>query len=362
MAERLVLHVGLMKSGTTFVQGRCNANRERLAAQGILFPGPSWARQVHAVQDFLEMAHARPGKWAALREEIQAHPGTAILSMEYLGPIRPVRIQQLVEEFPGTELTVVVTLRDLGRNVPAMWQESVKNRKTWTWAEYVHGVEHEDDEAGRHFWNQQGAARVLRRWAESIGVDHVVVVSVPPPGAPPELLWERFSEAAGIKPDTWDDAPRANESLGAASAVLMRRLNTELAGLSRRDYTRRVKAFAKHTLVRHKGEEEPIGFAVPRWLRKRSGDESRRIAKLGVPVIGDLADLEPLDVRGVDPMAVTAEQEREAALAGLTVLLRDGDRALKRRDRAGAGQKNGQGNGPKNGKKAGKRKGGKKQP
>ncbi len=349
MADRLVLHVGLMKSGTTFIQGRCNANRERLAAQGVLFPGPSWARQVHAVQDFLEMAHARPGKWAELRAEVQAHPGTAIVSMEYLGPIRPVRIQKMVEEFPGTELTVVVTLRDLGRNVPAMWQESVKNRKTWTWAEYVHGIEHEDDDAGRHFWNQQAAARILRRWTEGVGADRVVVVTVPPPGAPPELLWERFSAAAGIKPDDWDDAPRANESLGAASAVLMRRINLELAGLSRRDYTRRVKAFAKHTLVQHKGEEEPIGFAVPRWLRKRSAAESRKIAGLGVRVIGDLADLEPLDVRGVDPTTITAEQERDAALAGLTTVLRDGNRALKRRDGAKA-QKWGK-----------KRKGGKKQ-
>ena len=32
MAERVLLHVGLMKSGTTFIQGRLNANRERLPA------------------------------------------------------------------------------------------------------------------------------------------------------------------------------------------------------------------------------------------------------------------------------------------------------------------------------------------
>jgi hypothetical protein len=33
-------HVGLMKSGTTFLQGRLNANRRLLAEQGVLFPGP----------------------------------------------------------------------------------------------------------------------------------------------------------------------------------------------------------------------------------------------------------------------------------------------------------------------------------
>ena len=348
MADRLVLHVGLMKSGTTFVQGRCNTNREKLAAQGILFPGPTWARQVHAVQDFLEMGHARPGKWAGLRAEVESHPGTAILSMEYLGPIRPVRIQKMVEAFPGTEIIVVITLRDLGRNVPAMWQESVKNRKSWTWAEYVRGIEQGDDDAGRHFWNQQGAARIVRRWAEGVGADNVVVVTVPPPGAPPELLWDRFAEAAGISPDDWDDAPRANESLGAASALVMRRLNIALAELSRGDYTRRVKAFAKHTMVLRKSEEDPIGFTVPRWLAARARRDGKQIADSGVRIIGDLAELAPLDVPGVDPTTLSAEQERDAALAGLTVLLRDGKRALKRRDGA---QKAGKGKLRKAGKK-----------
>jgi len=271
--------------------------------------------------------------------------------MEYLGPIRPMRIQKMVEDFPGTEITVVITLRDLGRGVPAMWQESVKNRKTWTWAEYLHGIEHGDDDAGRHFWNQQGAARIVRRWAEGVGAPNVVVVTVPPPGAPPELLWDRFAESAGIKPDDWDDAPRANESLGAASALVMRRLNVALADLSRGDYTRRVKAFAKHTMVTRKSEEDAIGFTVPRWMRARARREGKQIAASGVRIIGDLAELEPLDVRGVDPMTVSAEQERDAAVAGLSVVLRDGKQALKRRDGSG-----------KAGRKGKKRKGGKKQP
>jgi hypothetical protein len=339
VADRLVLHVGLMKSGTTFIQGRCNANREKLAAQGVLFPGPNWVRQVHAIQDFMEMGHARPGRWAELRSEIRAHPGTAVISMEYLGPIRAMRIQKMVEDFPGTEITVVITLRDLGRGVPAMWQESVKNRKSWTWAEYVHGIEHGDDDAGRHFWNQQGAARIVRRWSEGVGAQNVVVITVPPPGAAPELLWDRFAEAAGIKPDDWDEAPRANESLGAASALVMRQLNVELADLSRGAYTRRVKAFAKHTMVTRKSEEDPIGFTVPRWLKHRARRDGKQIAGSGVRIIGDLAELEPLDVRGVDPMTVPAEQVRDAAVAGLSVVLRDGKKAFKRRDGAAQGKK-----------------------
>jgi hypothetical protein len=61
MARRVVLHVGLMKSGTTFIQGRLNASRATLADQKVLFPGPSWARHARAVSDFMESPHRVPG-------------------------------------------------------------------------------------------------------------------------------------------------------------------------------------------------------------------------------------------------------------------------------------------------------------
>ena len=92
-------------------------NRETLAQQGILFPGPTWGRHARAVSDLIGSKHAQEGAWASLRDEINAHPGTAIVSMEYLGPIRAPRIAQLVGDFPDTDLRIVVTVRDLGRTV-----------------------------------------------------------------------------------------------------------------------------------------------------------------------------------------------------------------------------------------------------
>jgi hypothetical protein len=323
VAERLVLHVGLMKSGTTFIQGRCNANRELFAQQGILFPGPTWARHAQAVSDLIESKHAKPGSWAGLREEINAHPGTAIVSMEYLGPIRAPRIAQLASDFPDTDLQVVVTVRDLGRTVPAMWQETVKNRATWGWADYLRSIEKGGD-AGKRFWRQHSAAQVVQRWAEVVGTDHVTVITVPPPGAPSELLWDRFREVAGIAPAAWVDAPRANESLGVASALLMRRLNEATEDLAMPAYKKRVKALGKHVLVHRKREEDPIGFTVPAWLRKTSVRMNKKLAESGVRVIGDLTELEPVDVPGVDPAGVPVEQELEAAVSALSTVLRDG--------------------------------------
>ena len=45
------LHIGTPKSGTSYLQDICLLNRERLAADGVLWPGREWGDQVRAVQE-----------------------------------------------------------------------------------------------------------------------------------------------------------------------------------------------------------------------------------------------------------------------------------------------------------------------
>ena len=51
MSGRVLLHVGLPKSGTSYLQKLLSANRERLRGHGVLFPGADWSDQVVAVRD-----------------------------------------------------------------------------------------------------------------------------------------------------------------------------------------------------------------------------------------------------------------------------------------------------------------------
>jgi hypothetical protein len=321
MAQRVVFHIGLMKSGTTFIQGRLNANRERLAAQSVLFPGPTWNRHVRAVSDLLQASDRKPGSWNSLVDEINDYDGTAVVSMEYLAPAGAPRIKVLRDSFPDTEIRVAVSVRDLGRGVPAMWQETVKNRRTWEWPEYVRSIQKGGD-AGRRFWRQQHSAKIVKRWASVLGGDQVYVVVVPPPGAPSELLWERFCQVAGIQPDTWDEAPRANESLGAASTLVLRELNLATQDLPILAYKKRVKALGKHVMSGHRGDEQPIGFTVPAWLRKESDRIRDQLARSGAQVVGDLSELDPVNVRGVDPTTVGDREQLTAAVSALAGALR----------------------------------------
>lgn len=324
MAQRVVVHIGLMKSGTTFLQGRLNANREQLAEQGVLFPGPSWRRHVNAVADLMEAKDRQPGAWASLVDEVDDHPGTAVISMEYLAMLGPRRIRELSTAFDTPDLRIVVGVRDLGRGVPAMWQEVVKNRQSWSWSDYVQAIRsgREDGEGGKRFWRQQDAGTIVTVWAETLGPERVYVVTLPPPGAPGETLWHRFCEVAGIEPATWHEAPRSNESLGAASTLVIRELNVRTEDLGLKAYKRRVKGVAKHLMPAHRSAEDPIGFVVPGWLVQRSDEIRAQIERSGVHVVGTLDDLTPRNVPGVDPDQVTPEAQRDAAIAALEATLR----------------------------------------
>ena len=62
MAARPVvyLHIGAMKTGTTYLQQLVYANRKSLRGAGLVLPGSNWGRQVRGVQDVMRLGRRDP--------------------------------------------------------------------------------------------------------------------------------------------------------------------------------------------------------------------------------------------------------------------------------------------------------------
>lgn len=333
MADRVVLHVGTMKSGTTFLQNVVSANQEALRAQGVSFVGRRWRDQITAAQDAIE--HGGPkqppmspdGPWSRIVREIEEWPATALFSVEFFGARKTPKIQQIIGSLGDAQVTVVLTVRDLARTIPSMWQESVQNGGQATWEAYLHAVRtHErDDRLADLFWRHQGVAAMARRWAEVVGPDNVVVVTAPPKGAPRDLLWNRYAGLLGVDPASCSQDVPANPSMGLASTMVLRALNEELASepLTRNAYHQRVKrVLAKQGMGRYRADEPTLGLDEP-WVYERSAAQIAALRKLGCPVVGDLDELTSYPVPGVQPEAVSAEQQLQAAVRGLAHAVRD---------------------------------------
>lgn len=327
---RLVLHVGAMKSGTTYLQGLLFANRERLAGQGLFMPGRTWRKQARAVHGLL---HSEGTAWQAMADKVSAHPGTSVVSMEFLATARPAQVLAMRESI-GCDIEVVITARDLNRSIPAMWQETVQNGRTWTWEEYVDGLaaqrpghrraDQPDSEAGAQFWRQQNLVRIARTWGEVVGFDRVTVVTVPHPGARRELLWERFAAVLGVDPSGMEPPRAVNESVGLASAMALRDLNVALddLGLDFADSSVvRKRVLAKRVLAGRRGDEPTLGLPVADWVEEHTEHVVATLRALDVGLVGDWADLTPVAVPGVHTRDVTDRQIADAALAGLAGLV-----------------------------------------
>lgn len=323
----MVLHVGTMKSGTTSIQELLFADQQQLADQGVLALGRRWADQVAGVQELIARPEAPGEPWQRLVDEARRWDGTSVISMEFLGPFIPRRVEAAVAGFGDLPVEVVVTLRDLNRTIPSLWQEAVQNGRSWTWSDYQagsrdarpwgHEAPTEVSEPGRTFWRQQNAVRIARRWASAVGWDRVWLVTLPPPGAPRSTLVERFGSVVGFDAATVTAPQASNASLGAASAQLLQQVNACLAGHGMGEAEAqpvRKRMLAKQVLSSRRGQEEGVAFDVQPWVVDASAEMVRRLRASGARLVGDWDDLTPVAAPGADPEQ-TPEAELVAAAA-----------------------------------------------
>jgi hypothetical protein len=321
-----------MKSGTSTIQHQLQNNPDALAAQGFRFPGQRWRQQILGVLDVLDQQRdgqvvpGSEGAWQRLLDELAAHDGTGLISMEFLGPTPPEYIAKVVGSLRPADVQVVMTVRDLGRNVPAMWQEGLKNRATWTWPEYLeHIASTERPRRGhaRRFWRQMNYPFIAQKWLEEVGHDCFTVVTVPHPGAGSEVLWERFCSVVGLDAAAFPPAEVQNASLSAASAQVLRALNEALPqDLPLYRYQKVVKhLLAKQGMPGPTRPEERIGFDGA-WVEQRCARQIERLQQLGVRVVGDLEELRPVAQAGIDPTTCPPQDAVHAAVDALAYLVR----------------------------------------
>jgi hypothetical protein len=228
-----------------------------------------------------------------------------------------------VAGFPDRSPTVVVTCRDLGRVLVSAWQESVKNGAVADWTTYaamVRDRELRGRDPARGFWLNHDLAAVLRVWGHPVPAGRLVVVTLPPAGAPAGTLLTRFAEAAGIDPEPLDDSSaHANPGLGVAGTEVVRRLNLRLGRrLNGRQHDHVVRYVVAGGL--RQADDERIGLPAGElpWLTGEARRTVAAVRRSGARVVGDLDDLLPRPDPGARlPGSATDEEVAAAALVGL---------------------------------------------
>jgi hypothetical protein len=242
MSGRVVLHIGAMKTGTSYVQSVLQSNSQQCTDAGIRFVD-TFGHQMNAVQNGLKGDFRG---WNDLVAGVRAG-ATNVISMEFLSFARPHQIPLFLEPLSGHDVHVVLTVRDQLRALPAQWQSHTRNFGTTAWAEYLQEVcagrpQRKASQAYRTFHRAQDLVTIVNKWRGGPGVGRFSVVTVPPPGSPRDELWLRFARAAGIDvPGVSFEDVKDNPSIGYASCDVLRRLNGQLFGSRPGDSPNRIK-------------------------------------------------------------------------------------------------------------------------
>jgi hypothetical protein len=341
MAERVFLHIGLPKTGTTYLQRTLWENKEVLSRAGLLLPGRHRRRHLLASLDVREdpKLSQRAGDvrapWADLVSEALAWQGDVLISHEFFGSASPDQIQRAVDSLDGADVHVVITAREMVGLAISRWQEYVRNGGRRPIDTYP--PDRKYDPADAWGWASFDLADILERWGSVVAHDRVHVLPMVPGGADPTELPTRVLAVIG-----YADVPvrmpesHVNEGLGLVEAELLRRTTRHMHDFrSAADRGNWIRGYlASPAVMPSSGERFRPSDERLAELEARGRRAVATLREGGYDVVGDLSLLEPQDARDRrQPGEVTDAEQLEVAVQVIAALMTR-VRHLTRQERA----------------------------
>lgn len=303
MTRRLFLHVGLPKTGTTYLQEVLWANRDALRERRLLLPGE---RRTHLLASLdvredpgLERrrgASAHP--WRDLVDEVRAFDGDAVVSHEFFAAATSAQARAALDLLPDHEVHVLVTARATVDLFLSRWQEWVKNGGRSAIDDYP------PDRLATKRWSEWGwpsfdLGIVLQEWGAVVPPARVHVLPVAPGRSDPADLWQRFASVLGTDPAVAVLPERpVNASLGLVEVELLRRVNAHLDDFrSAADRGTWIRGYlGEGEVLPRSSEKFRPGDAVLADLHERAARADHLLAEGGFDVVGDARSLVATDV------------------------------------------------------------------
>ncbi|WP_426244888.1 hypothetical protein [Nocardioides sp. LHG3406-4] len=341
MSRRVFVHLGLPKTGTTYLQAALWSNKTRLRKAGVLVPGQGHRRHLLASLDIREdpRLSRRAGNiknpWQDLVDEALAFDGDVLISHEFFGAAAPEHVQRMVDSFPDDELHAIVTARPLTELVASRWQEWIKNGGSLAIDDWP--VRKAYDPVNEWGWGSFDLHDILKRWSQVLPRERIHVLPVDPGADDPEELWLRFCGVLGLDGSRFP-APSevVNPSLGVVEVELMRRVTPHLTDfLTAGDRGRWVRGYlAEGGVLPESGERFRVGReAYEKQHLKRARKAVELIAEGGFDVRGDAALLEPRPLPDRrHPSEVSDAELVESAAQTIAAMLEDVRSISRERD------------------------------
>ena len=235
---------------------------------------------------------------------------------------------------------MLVSARDLVRQIPAEWQENVKHREELPYRAFLDQIRDPDRRSriGSWFWAVQELPDLLDRWGGDLPPEQVHVITVPPSGGP-------SSDAVGavqrrLRPRRSRPGPRGRARQPVDGGRRDHAAAPDQPGRQPRARARRLPladprgARPPDPVAPHRTPRLALPPDVHPWFAEVSATWIDEIERRGYDVVGDLDDLRggPPVTQYVEPDDPDEPLVEDAALDAIRALLLE-DARLGARER-----------------------------
>ena len=181
--EKLIIHIGGPKTGTTAIQTALAENRDVLRKNGILYSGAEINQQyamypLNKIAGFESFVSSDPGHWQQIVDEVKNWQGGAVISGEALFLAPPEIVAEIIGSFNKSSVEILITARSAYEIVVSHWQESVKAGDTISLHQFAKEVALGPDQAtlkSLTYWAIAFCADPIRSWGSMTGIENVIV-------------------------------------------------------------------------------------------------------------------------------------------------------------------------------------------
>jgi hypothetical protein len=324
----IYLHVGMPKTGTSYLQSIYLNSGEQLHLQGLALAPPTRREAFWLSLAIRDGLHPDRDPAAALHvlerfaEQVSnADAERLLVSDELLGEASPVQIERLLEACRPREVHLVLTVRSLARVLPSTWQQRIQQGgEAPAFDDFLDAVVGKHGRIGARWWDERGVQNVVERWSTYVPPDRVHVITVPS-GPPSRELLQRYSEVLGVDAAALSaGAPRRNASLGYAEAELLRLVRDRIPPdlLNRHEYVPVGKRWlAQRHLAPLGGPRARMPSRLRAWCEAEAQSTIDYLRARPLEVVGDLEDLRPRPEDFHDGSSVSSDELVKVAVGAL---------------------------------------------
>lgn len=350
--DGVLLHIGVHKTGTTALQAAFADARDDLLTRGVRYPGKLQAQHRAALALL-----GRPWGWNSrggsvmdrrhfdsLVRRVARHDGRVVISSEFFCEAPEDKAKETIEALGGPgKVTIVVTLRNLGRLLPSSWQQYLKYGLTTAYEPWLEDVfaTPGSSKISPTFWRRHDHGAVVTRWSQAAGAENVNVLVLE--DVDRSAQFRAFAQMLGVPDDVLVSRMdlTSNRSMTAAEAELLVRLNARVKKqMQWTDYVQLVRRGVALRMVedREPDPNEPR-LATPAWALDAAAVQGASsvatIKQLGVNIFGDVDALATRVPESKDTPPQPADIPIDAAVEAVVAVIEASKQEPTSRELAG---------------------------